>query len=449
MNSIEEFKAANPEKEYYTKLVEELAKLNEELGAFNNINFSINGGYPLSVKDNICVKDFETTASSKILRGYVPPFSATAVERLLNSGFGFLGKTNMDEFGFGSFGINSERLARNPFDKTRVPGGSSSGAAIAASVLKYHVALAESTGGSIAAPASFCGVVGLTPTYGRVSRYGLIDYASSLDKIGLISRSASEIRYAFDLIKGKDSYDATCVDAKEPENKRINKLFIIDSFVERVEEKVNSSFFKTLDKLSGMGYKIEHIEIADIDDTLPVYYIIAMAEASTNLAKYMGFKYGSKVEDFSKEYNEFFTEARELFGKEAKRRIVLGTYVRSASVRNKYYYKALQLRGLFSQRFAEYLKDGFIILPTMPILPPKIAEVSELSPLQTYMIDILTVPANLLGLPHISFPTDYAEGLPVGTQLIGAPYTEHTLIDFVEEWEKGFAYKFKYNLGSV
>ncbi len=449
MNSIDEFKEASPGEDYYAKLAEELSKLNEELGAFNNITTSIRSGYPFSVKDNICVKGVESTASSKILRGYLPPFNATAVERLLGKGFGFLGKTNMDEFGFGSFGINSERIARNPFDKSRVPGGSSSGAAIAASVLKYHVALAESTGGSIAAPASFCGVVGFTPTYGRVSRYGLIDYANSLDKIGIISRNASEIRYAFDAIKGKDDYDATCIDVEEQPARPVSRLLVVDNLVDRVDEKVKASFLHTVDKLSGMGYKIEHIKIEGIEDALPVYYIIAMAEASTNLAKYMGFKYGSKVDDFSKEYNEFFTEAREQFGAEAKRRIVLGTYVRSASVREKYYYKALRLRRLFSQLLAKHLVNSFIILPTMPILPPKITEVAELSPVKNYMVDILTVPANLTGMPHISFPTDYVDGLPVGTQLIGAPYSEYGLLDFAEGWEKIFKYKFKYNLGSL
>ncbi|MEM3237254.1 MAG: amidase family protein [Candidatus Micrarchaeaceae archaeon] len=451
MTSIQEFIAKSPGQEYYARLTEGLAKLNSELNAFNNINFSISSGYPLSVKDNICVKGVETTASSAVLAGYKPPFNATAVERLLGSGFGFLGKTNMDEFGFGSFGLNSQRPARNPFDKNRVAGGSSSGAAIAASVLENHIALAESTGGSIAAPSSFCGVVGFTPTYGVISRYGLIDYANSLDKIGLIGRNIKDIRYAFGLIRGKDRYDATCIDMPEgSENEKSGKrLIVIENLIERVDEPVRKSFENTLSKLSGMGFTIERRKEEKLDSAIAVYYIIAMAEASTNLAKYAGFKYGNVLADFSKDYNEFFTEARERFGEEAKRRIVLGTYIRSASVREKYYYKALQIRRLLGQRLSKLAKDGYIILPSMPILPPKISEAGELSPLQSYMVDILTVPANLTGLPHISFPTSYEKGLPVGTQIIGAPYSEYGLMDFVEKWEDAFKYRFAYNLGAI
>lgn len=264
----------------------------------------------------------------------------------------------------------------------------------------------------------------------------------------MIGRSASDVRYVFDIIKGRDDYDATCVDVGE--EKAIGKeLFVIKNLVSRANEDVKKSFFRTLDRLSGMGYRINEIEIRDVDIAVPVYYIIAMAEASTNLAKYMGFKYGSRVNDFSKEYNDFFTEARELFGTEAKRRVVLGTYVRSASVRERYYYKALQIRRLLSMRLSEHMGGGFIILPTMPLLPPRITEVSKLSPLENYMIDILTVPANLTGMPHISFPTDYINGLPVGTQIIGSQFNEHQILAFAEEWEKVFNYRFKYNLGSL
>ncbi len=449
--SIEEFIKAQPGKEYYVKLAEELAKLNKELNAFNNINGSLSSGYPLSVKDNICVKGMETTASSKVLSGYIPPFNATAVERLSAKGFGVIGKTNMDEFGFGSFGLNSESPARNPFDKSRVAGGSSSGAAIATSIIENHVALAESTGGSIAAPASFCGVVGFTPTYGVVSRYGLIDYGNSLDKIGVMGRSAARVRYTFDIIKGRDRYDATCVDlpAGSERKQASKKLFVIRNLLEHVDESIKKSFEKTLSKLSGMGFEIEEGELKELDSAIAVYYIIAMAEASTNLAKYTGFKYGGKVDDFSKEYNEFFTEAREKFGKEAKRRVVLGTYIRSASVRDKYYYKALQIRRLIGEKISELARKGSIILPTMPMLPPKIEDAGKMNPLQAYMVDILTVPANLTGLPHVSFPADYIDGLPVGAQIIGAPYEDYAILDLVGKWEEDFSYKFAYNLGSL
>ncbi|MEM3227770.1 MAG: amidase family protein, partial [Candidatus Micrarchaeaceae archaeon] len=297
MTGIKEFIMKNPDGKYYKKLTEELARLNSELNAFNNINFSVSSGYPLSVKDNICVKGVETTASSGVLKGYKPPFNATAVERLLGKGFGFIGKTNMDEFGFGSFGLNSANPSRNPFDKERVAGGSSSGAAIAASIIENHIALAESTGGSIAAPASFCGVVGLTPTYGVVSRYGLIDYGNSLDKIGLIGRRAQDIKYAFDIIRGSDRYDATCIDmpkGSETQNP-IRKLIVLENLLEHVEENVRDSFENTISKLSGLGFEIENKKAEELESSIAVYYIIAMAEASTNLAKYTGFKYGNSL----------------------------------------------------------------------------------------------------------------------------------------------------------
>jgi len=451
MSRIQEFMDAEPGKDYYAKLVKELSELNTKLNAFNNINMSLESGYPVSFKDNICVKGVETTASSKVLKGYKPPFNATVVERLLSKGFGFLGKTNMDEFGFGSFGLNSEKPARNPFDKERVAGGSSSGAAIAAAIMENHVAIAESTGGSIAAPASFCGVVGFTPTYGVVSRYGLIDYGNSLDKIGIMGRSADDIRHVFGIINGKDRYDATCTGMPEgsKSQRSSRKLVVIENLLKDIDAAISKSFERTIAKLENSGFEVERINLKELDSAIAVYYIIAMAEASTNLAKYTGFKYGNILDDFSKEYNEFFTEAREKFGNEAKRRIVLGTYIRSASVREKYYYKALQIRRRIGERLKEAAGKGHIIMPTMPMLPPKISEANKLSPLQTYMVDILTVPANLTGLPHISFPTDYSNGLPIGTQVIGAPYEEYKLLDFVGEWEKGFKYRFAYNLGSL
>ncbi|MEM3227469.1 MAG: amidase family protein, partial [Candidatus Micrarchaeaceae archaeon] len=229
----------------------------------------------------------------------------------------------------------------------------------------------------------------------------------------------------------------------------IRKLIVLENLLEHVEENVRDSFENTISKLSGLGFEIENKKAEELESSIAVYYIIAMAEASTNLAKYTGFKYGNSLGDFSKDYNEFFTEARDKFGEEAKRRIVLGTYIRSASVRERYYYKALQIRRRIGQRLSGIAKDGGIILPTMPMLPPKLSEAKELSPLQSYMVDMLTVPANLTGLPHISFPTDYKNGLPVGTQVIGAPYEEYRLLDLAETWEKGFRYRFAYNLGSL
>ncbi len=447
-SSIKEFLANDKPSDYYKKLASELTKLNSKLHIFSSINPDIESGFPFSVKDNICVKDVESTASSAILKGYIPPFDATAVSKLRGKEFGFLGKTKMDEFGFGTFGINCEEHPVNPFDEKYVAGGSSAGAAAAVAVLKHHVSISESTGGSISCPAAFCGVVGFTPTYGLVSRYGLIDYANSLDKIGVIGRSAGDIRYVFDKIKGSDSLDATSIDHEISSSKQ-KKLIIIDQLMQGINEEILRSFDKFIAKLQNMGYTIEHRSVPFIDKAIPVYYIISMAEASTNLAKYTGFKYGYKVEDFSKGYNEFFTEARTNFGAEAKRRIVLGTFVRSASVKSKYYEKSLRLRHMLIESLNSVLKDGFIISPTMPIKTPKIKDIETLDPVKIYKMDSITVPPNLAGLPHISFAYDYIDGMPIGAQVVASHFNDYALLDFTEKWEEQFEYKFKYNVGSL
>lgn len=446
--TIESFIRKEKPENYYEELTGELEKLNSKFRMFSNINKEIGSGLPFSVKDNICVKDVESTASSEILSGYLPPFSATAIERLMEGEFGFLGKTKMDEFGFGTFGTNCKDYPLNPFDERYVTGGSSAGSAAATAVLKHHVSIAESTGGSISAPSSFCGVVGFTPTYGIVSRYGLIDYANSLDKIGVMARSAADVRYVFDKIKGSDGNDTTCVD--HPISKEgYKKLIVIEQLMEGVDQEVLSSFDRTLAKLQNMGYTVERRSVPFIEKAIPAYYIVSMAEASTNLARYTGFKYGLKINDFSKGYNDFFTEARNSFGQEAKRRIVLGTFVRSASVKSKYYEKALQLRQMLIGSLNRILKEGFIISPTMPIKTPTVEEVNGLDPVKVYVRDSITVPPNFAGLPHISFPSDYIKGMPTGTQLVTSHFNDYALLDFVEEWEKSFEYKFKYNVGAL
>ncbi|MDE1825656.1 MAG: Asp-tRNA(Asn)/Glu-tRNA(Gln) amidotransferase subunit GatA [Candidatus Micrarchaeota archaeon] len=427
------------------KFAEELSKLNKKLNFMSVINSSANGKSLFSVKDNLCVKGFESRAGSKILSGYIPPFNATAVQRMLDSGYEFVGKTVMDEFGFGSFGTNTDIVAKNPFDETRVAGGSSSGAAVATAVIKNHVAIAESTGGSISNPASFCGVVGFTPTYGTISRYGLIDYANSLDKVGVMGRRAADIRAAFDRIKGADNYDSTCSDSKISSTPT-KKLMIIEQLMKGIDSKVLSSFDLLLSKMQGMGYKVEHASLDIIDKAIPAYYIISMAEASTNLAKYDGYKYGEQGKDFTKKYNDFFCDARSSFGIEAKRRIVLGTFVRSASVKDKYYIKALKFRTALTSKLSSILKDSFLISPTMPTVAPKIDEAAGLSLIKAYSMDSLTIPPNLSGLPHISFPCGYANGMPIGAQLISSHFNDYALLDFVESWEKSFKYEFKYNL---
>ena len=445
---IEEFEGIEKPRDYYDNLFVQLEKLNEEYHAFNVINKDAKDGFLFSTKANICVKGFETDAGSRMLEGYVPSFNATAVERMLSDKkFAFAGVTGMDEFGFGTFGVNTESPARNAFDKEYAAGGSSSGAAVAAALMKYHVSVAESTGGSIATPAALNGVVGFTPTYGAVSRYGLIDYANSLDKIGVIARSSEDTRIVFDKIRGRDEYDVTCA-VERITSERRKKIFVINSMLEKADQSIRHSFEKLLDKL-GSAYEIEHVDSSIMETAVAPYYIIAMAEASTNLAKYTGYKYGRMSEEFYKQYNEFFTDARENFGAEAKRRILLGTFIRSESVKDRYYTKALVIRSMVIREMDRLLKEGYILSPTLPIKAPKIADVKKLSPVESYSMDLFTIPPNLGGFPHISFPYDYIDSMPLGAQLVTGHGNDYAILDFVRDWEEGFAYNYKSNLGSL
>lgn len=445
---IKEFNEAEKPKDYHEVLVDQVEKLNGIYNAFNVINKSARHGFPFSTKANLCVKGFETNAGSKMLKGYVPPFNATVADRMLaKEDFSFIGVANMDEFGFGTFGINTEIPAKNAFDSEYVAGGSSSGSAVATAMIKYHVSVAESTGGSISAPAALNGVVGFTPTYGSVSRYGLIDYANSLDKIGVMARRAEDARIVFDRIRGGDGYDATCsVEKITSENKK--RIFVVNGMLSKASPKVRSAFERLLDKL-GKDYTIEYVDSGAMEKAIAPYYIIAMAEASTNLAKYTGYKYGPMSEEFYKQYNEFFTDAREGFGMEAKRRILLGTFIRSESVKDKYYTRALVIRGMVIREMDKLLKDGYILSPTLPITAPKISDAKKLTPVENYAMDLFTIPPNLGGFPHVSFPYDYIDGMPLGAQLVTGHGNDYAILDFVKEWEEGFEYMYKHNLGSL
>ena len=448
---IKEFLGAEKPGDYYAALVEQLKKANGEYHAFNQIDGSVadaNNAVPFSSKANICVKGFETTAGSKMLQGYVPPFNATVIERMLGDDrFTFIGETGMDEFGFGTFGTNTEVPAKNAFDSGYAAGGSSSGAAVATALLKYHVALSESTGGSISTPAALNGVVGFTPTYGSVSRYGLIDYASSLDKIGVMARSGEDIRIVFDAVRGRDDYDTTCA-VQDIRDEKKKKLFVIEELNQYSDKRIHSHFERLLDTL-GEKYEIATKSIGVLGSAVESYYIIAMAEASTNLAKYNGYKYGLQHIEPNARYNEFFTEARANFGVEAKRRIILGTFIRSESVKSRYYTKALSVRSMIIKEMGKVLKEGFIISPTLPVTTPRVSDVKKLTPVQEYAMDIFTVPPSLGGFPHITFPYQYTDGMPIGAQLVGGQANDYAVIDFATEWESEFDYKYKHNIGSL
>lgn len=385
--------------------------------------------FVISVKDNICTRGMQTTAGSKILEGYIPPFNATCVERVLEAGGTILGKTAMDEFGFGTFSTNcAYGVPKNPLDVSRSCGGSSGGAACITAAADFpHVALAESTGGSISCPAAFTGTVGLTPTYGLVSRWGLIDYANSLDKIGCIGKNVRDVALLLSVIAGHDPKDSTSLNVpKKDYTKFLNKdvkgmkIGVPKEYFEGVDEKISRVVWNGIEKLESLGATYKEVSLPHTKYALPAYYIIAVSEASTNLAKYAGMRYGLHQE-LKGNFDEYFSAVRTGgFGEEAKRRIILGTFARMVGYRDAYYLKALKVRTKVIEDFKKAFKQFDVLAaPTMPVVAPKFSEIEKLSPIENYMMDILTVAPNLAGIPMISVPAGKVNGLPVGLHLMG------------------------------
>jgi len=460
--------------EHTEKVIEECKEINEEYNYFNVIskdlalehakeikkqvkhdNKKIKNkkllGVAISVKDAICVKGVESTAGSRILQGYMPLFNATVIEKIINEGGIIVGKTSQDEFGFGSFSANvglGFKIPKNPIDKERACGGSSGGAAGLANKATFpHIALGESTGGSIAEPASFCGIFGLCPTYGRNSRYGLIDFGNSLDKIGPLGKSSFEISLLQEVISGYDDKDSTSLNVKDENyenflNKPIKgmKIGIIkEAFDEGVEREVEKNVYNGIQELEDEGAKTEEIsmELA-IKYGLATYYIIGTSEASTNLAKYCGMRYGNS-EKLEGNFNEYFTKVRSNnFGDEAKRRIMIGTFARMSGYRDAYYIKAMKVRTLIINEYKKaFKKFDALASPTVPILPPKFSEIEKLTPLQNYMMDVMLVSPNVCGFPHLNVPVGYEKNLPVGMLLIGDHLEEGKLLQLGSAIEKG------------
>ena len=400
-------------------------------------------GVIITVKDNICVKDVKSTAGSFILNNYLPPFNATAVQRIESEGGVVIGKTAMDENGFGSFSTNigkGFKTPKNPLDGERTTGGSSGGSAAATVLLENHASLAESTGGSITAPSSFCGVVGLTPTYGRVSRFGLIDYACSLDKIGTMGKSVADAALLLEVIQGVDEKDQTSSSTKTQEltnpAETRPKIGVPKEFLENVDEKVKKAFWHAVE---GTGFEFQEFSMPTIEYSLASYYLIAVSEAATNLAKYCGMRYGLQHElSGEKNYREYFSEIRgEGFGLEVKRRLLLGAYARTKGYRGKYYVKALQVR----RKLVEEFKNAFsrydaIFTPSMPMTAPLLSDVSKMRPIDAYAADVCTCPPDLAGLPHASLPTEKINGLPTGLQVITSHFEEKKLVDVCFQVER-------------
>ncbi len=432
---------------------QELKEKNDELNFMREIKkidaeeqeASLNG-IPFVVKDAICTENVTTSAGSKILEDYRPVFDATVVERLKGEGATFYGKTQQDEFGFGSFSTNCAfETPRNPHDPERVVGGSSGGAGAIVAALDHPViSIGESTGGSITNPAAYNGVVGLTPTYGRVSRHGLVDYANSLDKIGVLAQTVYGAAKGLEVIAGKDEGDQTTVDREvEAYSQNLEnisgRLAVPKQYLELegVEEGVMENFQKSIDILEEKGFEVEEVDmpLLSADVAVPAYYVLAMSEASTNLAKMAGMRYGlEKDPEEFEDFNEYFSEIRsEGFGEEAKRRILLGTYTRQAGYRDQYYIKAAEVRTKIINQYREKFEDyDAVISPSMPNIAPKIDEAESMSPEEVYAIDTLTVGPNLAGMPMISVPNGESRDMPTGLHIVGNHFEEQKVLNIAD-----------------
>ena len=406
----------------------------------NDESTGVLDGIPIAIKDNINIKGELTTCSSKMLSNYRSPYNATVIEKLNNENVLYTGKTNLDEFAMGSSTENSAfGLTKNPWNTDYVPGGSSGGSAASVSARSSIAALGSDTGGSIRQPAAFCGLVGFKPTYGTVSRYGLIAFASSLDQIGPITKNVDDARIIYNAISGHDNLDATSVD-----NNQINipfdksaKIGIIKELMEDgISDESRNEVSKVLESLKKQGYQIKEVSLPLIKLSISIYYLIAPAECSANLARFDGVRYGLRVEGKTS-YEMMQNTRAEGFGDEVKRRILLGTYALSAGYYDEYYGKALRARKKMIDEFSNIFKDvDYLISPTTPTAAFKAGEKTG-NPLEMYMSDLCTIPANLAGLPSISIPTGLTkENLPLGVQIMSKPLTDLSLLSFSEIIEK-------------
>lgn len=421
------------------KAVDEKIARKEEIGLLE--------GIPMTLKDNISTKGIETTCASKILTGYKPIYDATVYELLQQQGVVMLGKTNMDEFAMGSSCETSYYGgSKNPHSLDHVAGGSSGGVATAVGADIAVYGLGSDTGGSIRQPAAFCGIVGLKPTYGAVSRYGLIAYASSFDQIGPITRSVEDAAIVFDAIAQYDKMDSTSQGAKEPtlpslgDDLHGKRVGIANQYLNGVRDDVKEAVLNAAKQYEKLGAEVVYFDLPELDFALPAYYILAMAEASSNLGRYDGIRYGYKAEHYNGTHDMICRTRSEGFGKEVQRRILMGTYVLSAGYYDAYYKKAVNLRGAIVAAFDRAFEQVDVILaPTAPTTAFKSGYLfsDETDQIEQYLADICTVPVNTAGLPAVSVPcgTDQ-EGLPIGMQLIGRKFDEKTILNFAYQFEQ-------------
>ncbi|MDO9086385.1 MAG: Asp-tRNA(Asn)/Glu-tRNA(Gln) amidotransferase subunit GatA [Anaerolineaceae bacterium] len=401
-------------------------------------------GLPIAIKDVLAIKDIRCTCGSRILEDFVPPYTATTVQRLLDAGVVVLGKTNTDEFAMGSSTENSAyQTTHNPWNLEHVPGGSSGGSAAAVTSHFAPVALGSDTGGSVRQPASFCGISGLKPTYGRVSRYGLIAYGSSLDSVGIFAHTAEEIALIFQHIAGRDPRDATSMEIPVPSISLSENTSLVgmrigvpkEYFISGIQPEVDAAVRSAVSQMEALGAEIVEISLPHTEYALPVYYLIATAEASANLARYDGMRYGYSAESATL-WQRFKDTRGSGFGSEVKRRIMLGTYALSAGYYNAYYGQAQKVRTLIKRDFEQaYEKVDAIATPVAPTTAFKIGEHTN-DPLAMYLEDIFTLPTNLAGVPGLAFPVGFDnQGLPVGMQLMGPHFKEESLLKLVHAYQ--------------
>lgn len=434
-------------KEELTNFKEELRtkiEANKDLNAYISVE-DFGEGIPIAIKDNIQVKDWSVTSGSNILQGYIAPYNATVISKMLNAGLTPFGRTNMDEFAMGSTTESSfYGKTINPHASDRVPGGSSGGSAAAVGAGLAIAALGSDTGGSIRQPAAYCGIVGMKPTYGRVSRYGLGAYASSLDQIGPMTQNVEDAAILYDIISGSDEKDSTNAQLDDKVVPNLNpdrklKIAVLPHYIENASEDIKNAYKLATEALQTAGHEIVEKELMDAKYDISAYYITATAEATTNLARYDGIRYGNRVE--GKNLEDTFVQTRSQgFGDEVKRRILLGNFVLSSGYYEAYYVKAQKTRHLIKEEYERIFEDVDLILsPVAPTVAPKFGELAN--PMDMYLSDIYTISVNLAGLPALSLPImKNSDKMPIGLQLIAKPYNEQTLFDGALSLEKELNY---------
>jgi aspartyl-tRNA(Asn)/glutamyl-tRNA(Gln) amidotransferase subunit A len=452
---LEVIKQRDPAYHCYITVLEEeayaqaaLVQQSIDAGELNNAPLA---GVPMAIKDNICTKGIKTTCASKILYNFEPTYDATVIEKLKAAGVIILGKTNMDEFAMGSTTETSHfGETKNPWNTSHVPGGSSGGSAAAVAAEEAFLALGSDTGGSIRQPASYCGVTGIKPTYGTVSRYGLIAYASSLDQIGTFGRNVSDCAAALEIISGHDAKDSTSVEetsyqytqALVDDVKGMRIGIPKDYLGAGIEEDVKASILKAAEVFKSKGAIVEEFELHSVDFAVPSYYVVACAEASSNLSRFDGVKYGYRTPDFDGLQDVYKKSRTEGFGNEVKRRMMIGAFVLSSGYYDAFYNKALKVRAIINEGFQKAFEKYDIILgPTAPETAPGLGE-SLSDPLKMYLSDIYTVSVNLAGLPAVSLPCGKdSKGLPIGLQLIGKHFGEKDIIRAAYSFEQATEYE--------